>query len=88
MILTIILSIIILATSWPVSLLLSWLCADELVKDKKYFVALSYFLLGLGIIISLFYFNSVIIFSLVYMILVLALMILKSRDIKFVKKYQ
>lgn len=69
----------VLATSLPAGRLLAWLCEDELLKDRKYFIMLAYFLIiaALGFIIL--YFDVSIVFSIVYMLLILLVMLHKSK---------
>jgi len=62
--------IVVLLTSIPVSLLLAWLCKDEMVKDRKWFtIALCSFIFFL-ILTLFFYIEKAVILCLVYMILV------------------
>jgi hypothetical protein len=72
-----ILLLFVFATSIPVAKLLAWLCEDELKNDRKYFFMLGLFLAFSALILFFVYFKPSIIFSLCYMILVLALMIKK-----------
>jgi hypothetical protein len=66
----------IFVTAWPVARLLRGLCKDELVQDRKYVLYLSYLLLFAAVFLIFFYYNSSMVFSLVYLVIVLALMIL------------
>jgi hypothetical protein len=83
----ILLYILVFATFFPLGIFMSKLCADELVKDRKYFFLMACLSLILALILFFIYFKPAIIFSLLYLSLVLAVMIRKSRDKKFVKKY-
>jgi len=75
MITEVVIYLAILATSYPVAILLAWLCEDEIVKDRRYFIALSYFLVIIAIGIFIFHFDSVILLSVAYMLLLLAFLI-------------
>lgn len=86
--LAILLYIIILILSWPSGLVLSWLCADELVKDRRYLIALAWVCVFIGFLCFFFYFRPSVILSLSFMILVLGFMIHKSYDTRFIKKYK
>ncbi len=78
-VITIILSLAFLVTSLPVGLLLAWLCKDELGKDRKYFYAVSGFLLICLALIGMFYKDmGSMAFSIAYMVIVFIIMALKS----------
>lgn len=81
MLIEVIIYIILLATALPVGVYLSNLCDDELVKDRRYFRFMSYALLIMALIFLIFYNNSSIIFTLIYMVLLFEVMIYKSRKI-------
>lgn len=74
--------IVILATAIPVGLFLSSLCEDELVKDRRYFRLMSYFLLIMALLFSVFYGKTSIVLTLVYMVFLFEVMIYRSGKIK------
>ncbi|MEK6886032.1 MAG: hypothetical protein AABX17_03640 [Nanoarchaeota archaeon] len=76
---------VILVTSYPVAKLLAWLCEDEIVKDRKYFIWLAYSIIILAILLFIFYFNIAILMSLVYMLFLMAFLIRSGRKRKFRK---
>jgi len=82
MLIEVIIYIILLATALPVGAYLAKLCDDELVKDRRYFRLMSYTFLILALIFLIFYDNSSIILSLIYMVLLFEVMIYQSRKIK------
>jgi hypothetical protein len=75
----IILYLVVLATALPVGLFLAWLCEDELVNDRKYFLLFSYFLLIVSIILFFFYFKLGIILAILYTIIILWILIRRGR---------
>jgi hypothetical protein len=78
----IILYLVILVTSLPVGLFLAWLCDDELIKDRKYFLLLSYFLLVVSIFLFFFYFKISLLLAILYMILVLWVLVRRGRKLE------
>ncbi len=82
MIIEVIIYFAILATSYPVAKLLAWLCDDELLKDRKYFILFAYFLIVISIIFMIFYFNIATILSLVYLMLILFFLLGKDKKFK------
>jgi len=79
MITEVIVYFVILATSYPLAELLAWLCEDEIIKDRKYFIWLAYFLIVISIGVIVFYFNNIILLSLAYMLFLMAFLIRKGR---------
>ena len=77
--------VIILASSIPVGYILAYLCRDELVSGRKWFKFISLVLAISIILLLIFYRNSVLILSLIYMGIVSLISYLKSYDKKFVK---
>jgi len=76
MITEVILYFIILATAWPVGVILAKICSDELMPDRRYFILMT-FVMGLSFISLLIFFRKVsILLSLIYMIILLGVMIL------------
>ncbi len=88
MIIQILLYLIILGTSFPVSRFLAKLCDDELILDRKYFIYLFYTLILVAFILLIFYFNISMLLSLLYLALVVTFMVPKkvSRNIKKISK--
>ena len=82
MIIKIVLYLFLLATSLPVGLFLAWLCDDELIKDRKYFFMLSWFLIICAFSSYIFYFKASIIFSIVYILFVILILIRRGRAIE------
>jgi len=82
MILEVILYLLVFATSWPMGLLLAWLCEDEIIKDRKYFFMMSYFLIICLILIFIFFFNKDIILAIIYLIVILVILIRRGRKLE------
>lgn len=80
--------LLILVTAFPVSRFLAWLCDDELIIDRKYFVYFFYCLILVTFILLIFYFNLSMLLSLLYLALVLTFMIPKktTRNVKKLSK--
>jgi len=80
MVIKIILSVLVMLTAVPAGLFLAWLCKDELVKCRKYFIAMIYFMAVLASIGKfLLNFGSAEILSMIYLSIALFTMVLKSR---------
>ena len=77
----VILYILIMATSVPAGLLLAWLCDDEIVAYRKYILMTVYSAIILEVLMYVTYFNLVMMLSLLYMILALLTVLVKSRII-------
>jgi len=75
----VLLYILVLATAYPIGLLLAWLCQDELKGCKRYFMAMIYLLLLFIIGFLLFYRNISAILAMFYMIVVFWVMVLRAR---------
>jgi len=88
MVFEILLFIAILATSFPLGLFLAWLCDDELVKDRKFFLLFAYFLLIMEGFLFIFSFNPSLIFSIAYLIIILVIMVRKGRVIEYENKFR
>jgi hypothetical protein len=71
--------LLILATAFPIGLLLARLCEDELVKDKKYFFMMSCLLILISIIFLLYSMNFSMIFSSIYMIFIFSILLYKGK---------
>ena len=85
MAINIILSLIVLLSALPIGWVLAWLCKDELVLGRKWFIVIiiSFSVLFLSCLI--FYRKGSILLSLSYMIIVTYVSLHKSKDDKFVK---
>lgn len=79
MIIEVILYCLIILTAYPVGLGLSKLCDDELKSDKKYFFRICVFLLFVAFLSVVLYYNFVFILSCFYMILVISILIYRSK---------
>ncbi len=82
--LQIILSIIILLSSFPAGLILAKLTIDELVQGRKWFSLIFIFALVLGLFLLIFYRNFTVILTLIYIVIVSLICWKKSFDRKFV----
>jgi len=82
---TILLYVLVFATAIPVGWLLAWLCKDELVDGRKWFMRIGYILVIILIVAVLVWRDVPIVLSLSYMIVVTAVSLYKSNDKKFVK---
>ena len=78
MIIEAVIYLLILLTVIPFGLVLAKLCEDELIKDRRYFMILSKFLLITSVAGLIFYRGTSIILAPIYMVLVLLVMIKKS----------
>lgn len=67
--------LLILATSLPVGWFLAWLCDDELKNDRRYFFIFIWGLLLLSVFFLIFYFKEAFIFSLIYMVLIVVILL-------------
>jgi len=74
--------LIILATALPACWLLAWLCDDEIIKDRKYFIFFGYFIIIVAILLMLFNFNIPMLFSMAYLLIVLAILARAGRKNK------
>ena len=82
------LTILIMASSFPVGYLLAWLCRDELVSERKYFKIISTASIVLAFVFLLLINieeKFVIVMSLIYIGVVSLISETKSYDKKFVK---
>lgn len=70
--------ILILLTSIPTGMLLAWLCDDELKAGKKWFLTLASLSFAVFLACYIFYYNTAIMFSLLYIIGVCAISGLRS----------
>lgn len=77
--------ILIFVTAFPTGYILAKICKDELIKDKKYILALSWLLLIVAVFLLVFNFSSMIIMSLAYMALVFGIMLKMSKNRRFMK---
>ena len=80
-----ILSLGLLLTAIPIGLMLAWLCKDELVLGRKWFVVIITSFSFLLLASLIFYRNFSILLSLSYMIVVTYISLHKSKNKKFVK---
>jgi len=80
----VILFVIIILTALPVGWLLAWLCKDEIVF-RKWFYVLFYFFIAVAIILLIFTRPVYEILTIFYIILLILLAIYKSKDKKFFK---
>ena len=72
----------ILLTSIPVGMFLAKLCGDELKQGRKYFRIFLY-VSGLLVVLTLiFYRNIALLLSLAYALVIIVMMLLKSRKIR------
>ncbi|MFH1711063.1 MAG: hypothetical protein ABH840_02010 [Nanoarchaeota archaeon] len=76
---------VILASAFPVGLLLAYLCKEELVMGRNWFKGLSWACLILMIVLLQVYRNFSVILTLSYMAIVSLISVHKSFDKKFVK---
>lgn len=79
--------LIILCSAFPLSNIIAKLCADEIVKDRKYIRLMAILSTLVAIVLLFVFFRAELIFTLVYFSLTLSLILRKSFDKKFVKKY-
>ncbi len=81
MIIEAIIYLIILATVIPVGLFLSKLCDDELIKDQIYFRLISYLLIIAAVTLLIFKTSFSVILALIYVVLLLEVLIYKSKNL-------
>lgn len=74
----VVLYLAVLATAYPVGLLLAWLCDDELEKDRKYMLITIEFIIVFAIILVVVNFKLSNLMSLIYLVIVFAVMTLKG----------
>ena len=77
--------ILVLASSYPVGLLLAYLTRDELVSGRKWFKAISVLTLVVAIAFLVLYRNYAIILTLIYIVIVSFISLRKSYDKQFVR---
>ncbi len=82
---TIMLSFGVLLTALPIGWMLAWLCKDELVQGRKWFVRIIISFSALFLASLIFYRNVSVLFSLSYMVVVTYVSLHKSKDEKFVR---
>ncbi|MBI2451902.1 hypothetical protein HYV50_02365 [Candidatus Pacearchaeota archaeon] len=79
------LEIIILVLAFPAGYIIAWLCNDELVKGRKWFI----FLIALSFIVEIISFvknNLQIALTSLFIIIVSLISLFKSYDKKFIKR--
>ncbi|MDP1728688.1 MAG: hypothetical protein Q8L27_00610 [archaeon] len=79
MVMSILVNFLILLTSLPIGFLLCWLCGDELVKDRRYFIFFMYFIVLVLLLLGIFYFNIPMMLSLIYLLIILGIFVIAGR---------
>jgi len=84
MVIKLLLYALILITAFPAGYFLAWLCKEELVDGRKWFKIINYCLFVILISLLIFYRNISIIFTVIYMIIVVFVSLLEGKNKKFV----